>query len=140
MESIRVLIVDDQLHVRQGLAIMLNLASGKARPRIEIIGEAQNGYEAIERIQTLHPDVVLMDLEMPGMDGYEATRRIKAEHPALRVVILTLHADPQAQQCARAAGADGFVVKGASYEIMLNAILKRDAKNHSFDLENGEKT
>ena len=64
----------------------------------------------------LSPEVVVMDLEMPGMDGYEATRRIKARHPAPRVVILSVHAGPEKRERARMAGADGFVVKGANYQ------------------------
>ncbi len=82
MKNIRVLIVDDLPQVRQGLAIMLELAARGASPKVEVIGEAQNGNEAVQQARTLHPDVILMDLEMPVLDGYEATRRIKAEQPA----------------------------------------------------------
>ncbi len=123
MENIRVLIVDDLPQVREGLATVLKLAARTARAGMEIVGEAQNGYEAIEQAWSLHPDVILMDLEMPGMDGYEATRRIKAQEPVLRVIILSIHAEAEAQQRARAAGADGFITKGESYGTLLNAIL-----------------
>ncbi len=127
MKNIRVLIVDDSPQVRQGLAIVLTLAARSTRPTIEVIGEAQNGGEAVERARVLHPDVILMDLEMPALNGYEATRRIKAEQPAPRVIILSIHTSPEEQLRARAAGADGFVVKGgASYQILLDAILGRD--------------
>jgi DNA-binding NarL/FixJ family response regulator len=74
----------------------------------------------------LAPDVIVMDLEMPGMDGYEATRRIKQRQPALRVVILSVHAGPLEQESARAAGAEAFVMKGANYEVLVNAILGRN--------------
>ena len=123
MESIRVLIVDDLSQVREGLATLLTLAGSAREPRIEIVGEARNGIEAIQQTHLLHPDVVLMDLEMPGMNGYEATRRLKEEHPIPRVIILSIHNDLETQQRAHAAGADGFVTKGDSHEILLRAIL-----------------
>ena len=139
MKTIRVLIVDDLPQVRQGLASVLQLAARRVQPAIEVIGEAQNGDEAVRQAQALHPDVILMDLEMPVMDGYEATRRIKAEQPATRVIILSIHAGPGAVQRARKAAADDFLVKGVSYQILLNAILRVDGENHSFDLDRGEK-
>ncbi len=138
MKTIRVLIVDDLHPVRQGLVSVLQLAARKTTPAIEVIGEAQDGAEAVRQDQALHPDVILMDLEMPVLNGYEATRQIKAEQPATRVIILSIHAGAEEEARARAAGADDFVVKGASYQVLLNAILKRDAENHSFDIEKGE--
>jgi DNA-binding NarL/FixJ family response regulator len=84
-----------------------------------VVGEAENGHDAVLRAQALHPDVVLMDLEMPILDGFEATRRIKAEQPAARVIILSIHTGSEEQQRAREAGADGFVVKGDSYKYLL---------------------
>ncbi len=138
MKTIRVLLVDDLPQVRQGLASLLQLAARKAQQLIEVVGEAQNGVEAVRQAQALRPDVILMDLEMPVMDGYEATRRIKAGQPATRVIILSIHADAQAVQRARGVAADDFLVKGASYQILLNAILGRDTQNHSFDIEREE--
>ena len=122
-ESIRVLIVDDVSQVRAGLVDVLRLAAKRNKLKIEVIGEAQNGNEAIQIARALHPDVILMDLEMPILDGYAATRQIKAEQPATRVIILSIHAGLEAQQHAWEAGADGFVTKGAGYETMLSAIL-----------------
>lgn len=138
MKNIRVLIVDDLPQVRQGLAIMLELAARSASPKVEVIGEAQNGNEAVQQARTLHPDVILMDLEMPVMDGYEATCRIKAEQPVVRVIILSIHAGSAEQDRAQAAGADGFVVKGASTKTLLNAILGKPESNHS--LEKGDES
>ena len=129
MKTIRVLIVDDLPQVRQGLANVLRLAAGRIEPVIEIIGEAQNGAEAIQQAQTLQPDVVLMDLEMPIMNGYEATRQIKAGQPNIRVIILSIHAGQNEKTLARTAGADDFIIKGANYQILLSAILKIDARN-----------
>lgn len=124
--TIRILIVDDNPQVRQDLATILNLAGSNAGLHIKIVGQAGNGNEGSELSRALQPDVVLMDLEMPFLDGYEATRRIKAQCPAPRVVILSVHAGAGEEGRARAAGADAFVVKGASYQILLNAILGRD--------------
>ena len=101
--------MDDLPQVRQGLAAVLQLASKNTTPGLEVVGEAQNGHVALQQARTLHPDVILMDLEMPGMDGYEATRQIKAEQPATRVIILSIHAGCEEQKLARSAGADGFV-------------------------------
>lgn len=123
MESFRVLIVDDVPQVRQGLATVLRLAARKAGLTIEVVGQAQNGRDAIQQARLLLPDVVLMDLEMPVMNGYEATRQIKAGQSAIRVIVLSVHADPDSRERARAAGADGFVAKGSSYAALLDAIL-----------------
>ncbi|MEJ2736360.1 MAG: response regulator transcription factor, partial [Anaerolineae bacterium] len=92
---------------------------------IEIVGEAADGREAIRLAQALQPDVILMDLEMPVLDGYEATRQIKAVFPSCRVVALTVHGYEAARQKAVQAGADVFLVKGASVETLVQAISKR---------------
>lgn len=124
MKSIQVLIVDDLPQVRQGLATVLELASRAAKPKIDIVGEAQNGSEAIEQAQSLHPDVILMDLEMPVLDGYAATRSIKLINPSILVVALTIHSDPTSRQKAAQAGADAFVEKGAPLKELLQAIQR----------------
>jgi DNA-binding NarL/FixJ family response regulator len=124
MKSIRVLIVDDLPQVRRGLLDVLRLAAGRVRPPIEVVGEAQNGEEAVRQARALHPDVILMDLEMPVLDGYEATRRIKAGQPAPRVIILTIHAGEPEKQKALGSGADGFIMKGTSWETLLEIIRK----------------
>jgi DNA-binding NarL/FixJ family response regulator len=123
MKKIRVLIVDDVPSVREGLALLLQLAASTAGLEIELIGEAQNGREAIEKTRSLQPDVVLMDLEMPVLDGYEATRQIKSLQPAPRVIILSVHAEPGDRARAQSIGADSFVVKGASFAVLVEAIL-----------------
>jgi DNA-binding NarL/FixJ family response regulator len=73
--------------------------------------------------QELRPDVIIRDLEKPVMDGYDATRRIKDQTPTLRIVILSVHAGLEEEERAWLAGADGFVAKGASYEVLLRSIL-----------------
>jgi DNA-binding NarL/FixJ family response regulator len=124
MESIRVLIVDDVPHVRQGLAAVLILASRNSGARIEVVGEAGNGSEAIRQAQNLHPEVILMDLEMPVMDGYEATRHIKTHFPGCRVIALTIHADETARHQASQAGADDFIVKGTPMDSFIHAVTR----------------
>jgi DNA-binding NarL/FixJ family response regulator len=122
-EVIRVLIVDDNPEVRQGLATMLNLAARNIIPSIELVGEAQNGDEAITQARLFNPDVILMDLEMPVMNGFEATRCIKTDQPEVRVIILSIHASPKEHELAREAGADGFLTKGCDHTVLMNAII-----------------
>ncbi len=122
-ESIRILIADDILQVRKELATLLKLASKNTSPQIEVVGEAQNGEEAIYLSRLLNPDVVLMDLEMPILNGFQATRLIKSARPSSRVIILSIHASLEEQNLAQAAGADGFVIKGSGHEVLMNAIL-----------------
>jgi len=117
MATIRVLIVDDVERVREDLRTFLTLTGD-----IEIVGEAGNGLEAIRLVETLCPQVVLMDLEMPIMDGYEAARRIKANHPSSRVIALSIHGNEAEQQRAFQTGADDFIVKGAPLESLMEAI------------------
>ena len=115
---VRVLIVDDMPQVLHDLHQLLELTG-----QIEVVAEATSGEAAIRLAAEHQPEVVVMDLEMPGMDGYETTRQIKDHRLSQRVVILSIHAGRQEQQRARAAGADGFITKGASYEILVDAIL-----------------
>lgn len=129
---VRVLIVDDTPQVLQDLRQLLELTG-----LIEIIAEAREGAEAVRLTANLAPDVVLMDLEMPGMDGYDATNQIKTWHPAPRVIILSVHAGSEERDRARAAGADGFVTKGNNYEVLLNAILGRNGSPRSCDSGKG---
>ena len=119
MTDIRVMIVDDVERVRQDLRTLLTLAG-----EIEIIGEAQNGREAFQQAQVLHPDVILMDLEMPLLDGFEATRQIKASWPSCRVIALTIHDGESTRLQAMEAGMDGFIVKGAPLESLVRVLLQ----------------
>ena len=114
---IRVLLVDDSDQVRADLRAALALCQG-----IEIAGEASNGETAVERERALSPDVVLMDLGMPGVDGFEASRRIKARRPPCRIVALTVHAGEEERRRASQAGIDAFVIKGVSLQGLLQAI------------------
>ena len=124
--SIRVLIVDDMAQVRQDLRTVLPLAGEAAGLQIDVVGEAGNGQEAIQRATALEPDVVLMDLEMPVMSGYEATRQIKTHLPDCRVIALTIHGDETVRQKASQAGVDDFIVKGAPMDSLIHAMTKEE--------------
>ncbi|MGW2820158.1 response regulator [Streptomyces sp. NPDC001443] len=107
--TIRVLVADDQMMVREGFSVLLN-----AMPDLEVVGEAVNGREAVERVRELAPDVVLMDIRMPEMNGIEATREIVASDVAAKVLVLTtFDLDEYVYQALRA-GASGFLLKDAS--------------------------
>jgi DNA-binding NarL/FixJ family response regulator len=121
MNAIRVLLVDDVNEVRRDLLTLLSLSD-----EIEIIGEAGNGLEAVSLAESLRPDAILMDMEMPVMDGYEATRRIKSTCPACRVVILTVHDYESAREKAKRSGVDAFLVKGAPLKTIIQTILKKE--------------
>jgi DNA-binding NarL/FixJ family response regulator len=115
--TIRLLIVDDQSLTRVGLRVVLQDAAD-----IEVVGEAESGPEAVRLTAQLKPNVVLMDLKMPGGDGIEATRVIRQECPATQVLILTVYSEPGLFRKAIAAGAVGYVLKDISPENMIRAI------------------
>ena len=108
MEKTRVLIVDDHAILREGIRALLSLY-----PDIEVIGEAGDGLEAINKARTLSPDIVLMDIAMPGLGGLEATIEIRKQSPTSRVVILTQHDDSEYIFPILEAGAAGFILKKA---------------------------
>jgi DNA-binding NarL/FixJ family response regulator len=110
----RILIVDDREVVRKELRNLLELTGSAI-----VVGEAADGWEAIRQAKALNPEIVLMDLEMPGLDGFQATRQIKALQLAKTVIIFTVYADPDSQQKAHAAGADAFFVKGTDLHTLL---------------------
>ncbi len=114
---IRVLLVDDHAMVRRGLRDFLELHDD-----IEIVGEAVDGADAIEQARTLQPDIVVMDLMMPGIDGIEATARIRADHPAVEVIALTSFVEEARVVAALEAGASGFLLKDAEADELAAAI------------------
>lgn len=118
-KHIRVLVSDDHAVVRKGLQAML-----AAVPDIEVVGEAENGREAVERARHLQPDVILMDLVMPEMDGLEAIRRIKAEQPRARILVLTTFAGEDKVFPAIKAGALGYHLKDSDPEELVEAIRR----------------
>jgi DNA-binding NarL/FixJ family response regulator len=114
---IRVLLVDDQTLVRQGIGLLLDL-----EPDIQVIGEAANGIEAVERAAALKPDVVLMDIRMPLMDGVAATAAIHARYPEIGVIILTTFEDDRSVFEGLKAGARGYLLKDVNSEEMAEAV------------------
>ncbi len=118
-KTIRVLLVDDQPAVRQGLRIRLVL-----EPDVEVVGEAGDGAGAISPAQSLRPDVILMDVKMPGTDGISALRTLRAVTPESAVVILSLYDDARTQARAEEAGAATFVAKHQVGETLLSAIRR----------------
>jgi DNA-binding NarL/FixJ family response regulator len=119
MAEIRVLIVDDMERVRQDLRTFLTLTGD-----IMIVGEAKNGQDAIHLADTLCPQVILMDLEMPVLDGYAATRQIKMSQPSCWIIALTIHEGEAEQEKAFRAGVDDFITKGPTLQCLLEAIHK----------------
>lgn len=106
MAKAKVMLVDDHVVVRQGLKALF-----ADEPDIEVVGEADNGREALERLPELKPDVVLMDISMPGLNGIEATRQLRQRHPEVKVVVLSMHANEEYVFQVLQAGASGYVLK-----------------------------
>ena len=117
MEPIHVLIADDHPLYREGMRKMLSVA-----PDIEIVGEAASGEEAIDQALSLQPDVILMDLKMPGLNGIEATRRILYASPRIGVLVITMFETDETVFAAMRAGARGYLLKDADQEEVLRAV------------------
>ncbi len=119
MQPIRLLLVDDQRLMRDGLRVILEL-----EPDLKVVGEAGDGETALQLFDKLHPDVVLMDIRMPGMDGVEATRRMMTRWPEARVIILTTFDDDEFVFEGLRAGALGYLLKDVSGGELAEAIRK----------------
>ncbi len=117
-QTVRVLIADDQTLFRVGLARLL-----EEDPRVEIVGEAGDGAEAVKLAGTVMPDVILMDLKMPNVDGIEATKQILAKHPGVKVLLLTtFEADNHVIQALKA-GASGYILKDSRPDSIVSSLL-----------------
>jgi DNA-binding NarL/FixJ family response regulator len=117
MRKIRVLLVDDHAVLRAGIRVLLEM-----QPDIEVVGEAEEGWQAVERVRELHPDIILMDIGMPGLDGMAATREILASNPRTRVLFLTQHENKEYILPALKLGAAGYVLKRAEGDELITAI------------------
>ncbi|WP_423922045.1 response regulator [Frigoribacterium sp. 2-23] len=126
--TIRLLVADDQAIVRDGLVTVLSLL-----PDVDVVGEASDGLEAVRLVAELTPDVVLMDLRMPGLDGPGATARIVAEHPTAAVLVLTTYADDESIVAALRAGARGYLTKDAGRAELASAVRAVAAGQSVFD-------
>ncbi len=114
---IRTLLADDHRVVRQSLRILLD-----SRPEVAIVGECDNGRQAVALVEKLRPDIVLMDIAMPELNGIEATRQIRHLVPATRVIMLSAYGDPEQVRLALRAGASGYIVKRSDIEELVMAI------------------
>ncbi|ARU53308.1 DNA-binding NarL/FixJ family response regulator [Cellulosimicrobium cellulans] len=112
-----VLLVDDQALLRMGFRLVI-----ESEPDLEVVGEASDGRVALDQVAALAPDVVVMDVRMPGMDGIEATRRVVAEHPGTRVLVLTTFDVDEYAFAALRSGASGFLLKSARPHDLVEAI------------------
>ena len=117
MDKTRVLLAEDHTIVRKGLRSLLDKETG-----IEVVGEAEDGREAIVKAEELHPDVVVMDIAMPGLNGLEATRQIKKRFPDMKIIILTMHANEEYILQSLKAGASGYLVKKSAPAELISAI------------------
>ena len=115
--SIRILITDDHQLFREGIVNLLSAA-----PEIEIVAQAENGLEAIEKAKKLKPDIVIMDLGMPGMNGVEATQILQKELPQIKVLALSMHSDKQYIKEVLEAGAYGYLFKNCTYDQLIEAV------------------
>ena len=113
----RVIIVDDHAFIRRGVQAIL-----QSFPEWELCGEAGSGAEAVSLVDDLKPDVVLMDVTMPGMNGIEATRMIRKSHPSVKIVLLTLHESSEILRNGFRAGANGYLLKADAEEELLKAL------------------
>jgi DNA-binding NarL/FixJ family response regulator len=113
----KVLICDDQATIRDGLEMLLTLEK-----EIQVVGKAQDGWEAVELTGLKKPDLVLMDLKMPGMNGIEATRQIRVKYPAVKVLVLTTYDDDEWVFDAVRAGASGYLLKDTPREHLIRAV------------------
>lgn len=116
-KQIRIALVDDHTMVRQGLRSVLEGAE-----ELEIVAEAEDGYEAVEMARTVQPDVVVMDVNLPKLNGIEATRRILSEHPSITVIGISVHDDEQIGRAVREAGAKAFLPKGSAASNLMREI------------------
>jgi two-component system, NarL family, response regulator NreC len=116
-ETRRILIAEDHTIMREGLRALLN-----SDPEFEVVGEAEDGLEAVKAVQRLQPDLVIMDLSMPKMNGVGAIREIKRASPETKIVVLTVHKNEEYILASFQAGSDGYVLKYASHEELVSAI------------------
>jgi DNA-binding NarL/FixJ family response regulator len=122
----RILVVDDHQMFRDGLKALLNLQKD-----MEVIGEAENGQDAVAKTRKLRPDIILMDIKMPVMDGVEATRRILAETPDMKILALSMNSDDGFKTSMMHAGALGYILKGGDFEELSGAIRQAAGSGNS---------
>jgi len=113
----RILIVDDHAFIRRGVQTILN-----AFPEWQFCGEAENGFDAIRLADELNPEIIIMDVSMPGMNGVEAARQIRKRHPGTKIVLLTLHESSELAGTAFRAGVNGYLLKSDAEQELIRAL------------------
>lgn len=126
MKKLKILLADDHIVMRTGLRALL-----ERQPNLEVVGESENGREAIELVSSLRPDVVVMDVGMPVLNGIEATKTIVTQHPTVAVVILSMYVDESYIMRALKAGARGYLLKDSAPADLISAI-QAVSQNKSF--------
>ena len=117
MAPLRVLVVDDHESVRRGVCAILD-----SHDNLEVCGEAANGTDALEKANALHPQLIVMDISMPGMDGISASREILKLYPQTEIIVLSMHNSKQLIEAARKIGVRGYVTKGQAGSTLLEAV------------------
>ncbi len=117
MKKIRILLVEDHTIVRKGLCSLLD-----SDPGIEVIGESENGIDALKKAEELQPDIIVMDIAMPGLNGLEATKQIKKRFPKIKILVLTMHENEEYILQTLQAGALGYLIKKAAPKDLILAI------------------
>ncbi len=126
MKTLRVILADDHTLVRAGLRSLM-----EQLPGVTVVAEAKDGHEVLALVSTHHPDVVLMDITMPGMNGFEAALRLKKEHPQIKIIILSMHATEEYVLQALRAGASGYLVKDSA-TLELGLALQAVARGETY--------
>lgn len=116
--TVRVILADDHPMMRHGLRLILN-----SSPRLEVVAVAANGQELLSLVATWHPDVAVVDLEMPEVDGVEAIRRIRDQHPQVACLVLTAHEEPAYLRRAVVAGASGYLSKNDAPDVLVDGVI-----------------
>jgi DNA-binding NarL/FixJ family response regulator len=124
MDKIKVLLADDHTVVRQGLKVLV-----ASEPDFEVVGEAENGRQAVQMAGSLSPDIVVMDIAMPVLNGLEATRQITRDHPSVKVLILSSYSDDEYVQQVTEAGAAGYLVKQTAATELLKGMREAQKGN-----------
>ncbi|MEW6127460.1 MAG: response regulator transcription factor [Acidobacteriota bacterium] len=128
MDKLRIVIAEDHEIVREGLKALVN-----AQPDMRVIGEANHGYEAIQAVKNLQPDIIIMDVTMPKLNGLEATKKLKQICPQVKILTLTRHAEAGFIQQLLRAGAEGYVLKQSASAELIRAIRALGAGNNYLD-------
>ena len=137
MDTLRLMIVDDREEICKEMSTAIELAVPSGIGPIQVVATAHDGYDAIEKVQSCNPELILMDLEMPNLGGLTASRQIKASHPDILILAFTIHDSPATQLAVRQANMDGLISKGASLLKIIEEIDRyRSNRKHS---ENSKK-